>query len=161
MIRKDFDKIVKTENSLVCKYMDKTPGWRKLAVLKNPLMQIIFIILLPIFILDIWFHKFTSRFTKSRLYICDRYYDDIILNYTSAYMRGLIRSIIPLPNYALYFYASPEIHFMRKDEEEIEMIVHMQSCYSGKKYYHTQFPTSARKTFLGKKIVSMLVRNLP
>jgi len=142
------------------KNVSVTPEWRKLSLIKKPFVQLCFVLILPIFILDIWLHKLISRFTRSRLYICDRYYDDIILNFTSAYVRRFIRSILPLPNYSLYFYTTPDSHFMRKNNEDIEMIVHMQSCYSEKKHYHIQLPTNARKSFLGKKIVSMLISNL-
>jgi hypothetical protein len=49
---------------------------------------------------------------------------------------------------------------MRKKNEDIEMIVHMQTCYSETDKYHIKLPTNARKSFLGKKIVSMLLNNL-
>jgi hypothetical protein len=135
-------------------------GWRKLSVIKKPGIQILFICILPIFILDIWAHKIINRFTTSRLYICDRYYDDIVLNFTSTYVRKFIRQCLPSSDYSLYFYTTPDKHFMRKKNEDIEMIVHMQTCYSETNKYHLKLPTNAQKYFLGKKTVSMLLNNL-
>ena len=142
------------------KNISQTPEWRKLSVIKKPFVQLIFVLILPVFILDIWLHRLVSRFTRCRLLICDRYYDDIILNFTSSHVRNFIRMMLPVANYSIYFYTTPDRHFMRKRNEDIEMIVHMQSCYSEKKYYDIKLPTNARRFFLGKKIVSMLIKKL-
>jgi thymidylate kinase len=135
-------------------------AWRKLSIINKSSMQLFFILLLPIFIIDIWIHKIVFRFSSNRLYICDRYYDDIVINFTSPLIRKLIRFILPRPDLSFYFYTTPELHFDRKKNENIEMIVHMQTCYSENSKYHLKLPTNAKKSFLGKKIISMSINNL-
>ncbi|WP_435189535.1 hypothetical protein ACMAZA_01900 [Pseudothioglobus sp. nBUS_23] len=140
--------------------IDGFSAWRKLSVINKPSIQLFFLFLLPIFILDIWLHKTLHRFSTNRLYICDRYYDDILINFTSPLIRKLIRFILPRPNLSFYFYTTPELHFDRKKNENIEMIVHMQSCYSENYKYHLRLPTNANKSFIGKKIIAMSINNL-
>jgi len=159
-ISANFTRIKTKKTSDLSSSIDTFSSWRKLSVINKPSMQLFFIFLLPIFIIDIWMHKTIHRFSSNRLYICDRYYDDIVINFTSPLIRKLIRFFLPRADLSFYFYATPDLHFDRKKNENIEMIVHMQTCYSENYKYHLRLPTNASKSFLGKKIIAMSFNNL-
>ena len=63
---------------------------KKLLFLKSNTYQLFVILFLPIFLLDITIHKIITRLTISRFTICDRYYDDILLNYRSKKIKKIL-----------------------------------------------------------------------
>ena len=133
---------------------------RKLKTLKNPYIQTILILLIPLFILDSWIHKVLSYFNFNRIDVCDRYYDDILINYNNPYIRKFVNYFIPNSKYKFYLFASPEEHFERKKNEDIEMIVHMQKCYLENQKSVFQIPTNINQTLISKKILKILLSSL-
>lgn len=123
-------------------------------------IQLILIICSPIFILDSWIHKFINRFSLTRLNICDRYYDDILINFTNPFFRKLLRYLIPKSKNKFYLYAKPEEHFNRKNNEDIEMIIHMQKCYTDNVQLLKKFPTNINQSLIIKKILRMVLKTL-
>ncbi len=123
-------------------------------------IQLFLVVFSPVFIFDSWLHKFTNRLTLYRVSICDRYYDDILINYTNIYIRKLLKYLIPNSKNKFYLYAKPEEHFNRKRNEDIEMIIHMQKCYTENEKYLKKFPTNINQTLINKKILKMVINTL-
>ena len=128
--------------------------------LKSIYMQIILFFLIPIFVFDAWIHKIINYFSAYRINICDRYYDDILINFTNTKIRKFLKYLIPNSRNKFYLYATPEEHFSRKKNEEIEMIIHMQKCYTENKKYLKSFPTNINQTLITKKIIKMVLKSL-
>lgn len=122
--------------------------------------QFILIFFIPVFIFDSWLHKFKNRLTLCRVSICDRYYDDILINYTNTHIRKLLKYLIPNSKNKFYLYANPEEHFNRKKNEDIETIIHMQKCYSENEKYLKKFPTNINQTLITKKILKLVINTL-
>ena len=134
--------------------------WRSVKVLQTIYAQFFLIIFLPVIVIDAWLHKLINRFGLYRIYVCDRYYDDIVINYTNPYLRKVIRFLIPDSKIKFYLYALPEVHFLRKKNEDIEMILHMQKCYSEYDNYLIKIPTNISKPFVDKKILTIALKLL-
>lgn len=154
-----FTNLNKNNQSYKFKNLNKNNN-RKLKTLKNPYIQTILILLIPLFILDSWIHKVLSYFNFNRIDVCDRYYDDILINYNNPYIRKFVNYFIPNSKYKFYLFASPEEHFERKKNEDIEMIVHMQKCYLENQKSVFKVPTNINKTLISKKILKILLSSL-
>jgi hypothetical protein len=131
--------------------------WRNVQSLNVFHTQFFLIILLPLLIIDAWTHQLLKRFSSVQIYVCDRYYDEIILNYSKVYFRKIIRLLLPSSKYKYYVYAMPEEHFLRKGngDENIEMILHMQKCYKENNNYLAEIPTNIDRAFVNKKILTI------
>ena len=123
-------------------------------------MQIFLIFCIPFFIIDAWLHKIINLFYFYRIYVCDRYYDDILLNYTNRNIRKIIKYFLPNSKNKFYLFATPEEHFNRKKNEDIEMINHMQECYTENNKYVTKIPTNINKALISKKILKMIISKI-
>jgi hypothetical protein len=134
--------------------------WRSLNTLNKMHVQFLLILFLPVLILDCWIHKLFFRITPHRIYVYDRYYDDIFINYTYPFARYIAKYLIPTSKYKFYLYSMPEEHFNRKNDEDIEMILHMQNCYTENTNYLINLPTNIDRTFLNKKVVTMALFSL-
>jgi hypothetical protein len=138
----------------------KVNTWRSMSTLNKAYVQFLLTLFLPVLILDCWIHKLYFRVTPYRVYIYDRYYDDIFINYTYPFVRHITKYLIPTSKYKFYLYSMPEEHFNRKHDEDIEMILHMQNCYTESANYLINLPTNIEKSFLNKKIVTMALFSL-
>lgn len=134
--------------------------WRSVQALHTWLAQSLLIIFLPVIIFDAWIDYLINRLKFNRINVCDRYYDDILINYTNKYLRRCIRLLIPNSQIKFYLYAMPEEHFLRKHNEDIEMIIHMQNCYIDYESYLLKIPTNINRSFINKKLLSTVLISL-
>jgi len=150
----------KTDQFNILNNISTMKSWRSIRSLEAFHSQLLLIIFIPLMILDAWLHRFVSKFGFNRIDICDRYYDDIVINYTNTSLRKIIRFLIPSSKYKLYLYAMPEEHFLRKKNEDIEMILYMQKCYSENDNYLAELPTNINSAFINKKILTIVLNIL-
>ena len=68
--------------------------------------------------------------------------------------------MIPKSKNKFYLYAKPEEHFNRKNNEDIEMIIHMQKCYTDNVQLLKKFPTNINQSLIIKKILRMVLKTL-
>lgn len=101
----------------------------KLLMLKSKTYQIFTFLFIPFFIIDILCHKFIVRMTFARFTICDRYYDDILLNYNLKLIRKFLSIFFLSKKNKILFFADSKTHFNRKNQESIKMIEYMHKVY--------------------------------
>ena len=149
--------------SYTSNYRKDTNGFssmRSIKKLKNIYFQTALFFLIPILVLDAWIHKMIYRFNSYRANICDRYYDDILINFTNIYVRKYLKYLIPSSRNKFYLYSSPEEHFIRKKNEDIETITHMQNCYTENNKNLKSFPTNINQSLITKKIIKTVIKSL-
>ena len=130
---------------------------RSYKVLKKTSVKTILFLLIPLFLMDIYVHNIIQRLSTYKFQIYDRYYDDILLNFTNKFVRNLLRLLLPSAKNKIYLYALPEEHFDRKRDENIETIIYMQNIYNHSDNYLLMLPTNVNPSFLNKKIISSFV----
>lgn len=129
---------------------------KKLIFLKSNTYQLFSIFFIPIFLIDIYLHKIISRFTTSRFTVCDRYYDDILLNFYSIKLRKFLSFFLFSKSCKILLYASNQLHFNRKEQESIEMIDYMNSFYNENKY-DLRICTDIPQNVVSKKILNFVI----
>ena len=107
---------------------------KKLLFLKSNTYQLFSIFLIPIFLIDTYLHKIITRFTTARFTVCDRYYEDILLNFYSIKLRKILSFFIYNKICKVLLYASNQLHHDRKKQESLEMIDYMNKVYNENKY---------------------------
>ena len=116
-------------------------------------------VLIPVFLIDIYLHKLINRFTTARFTICDRFYEDILLNFYSAKLRKILNFFIYSNNCKVLLYASNGTHFNRKQQESIEMIDYMNKVYNENKYV-LKISTDMPQNMVNKKIITFVINRI-
>jgi len=132
---------------------------RSYKILKKTSVKLVLVFLTPLFLVDIYIHNAIQRFSTCKFQIYDRYYDDILLNFTSPFVRSLLRILLPSSKNKIYLYAMPEEHFGRKKDENIETIIYMQNVYQHSDNYVLSMSTNIKPSFLNKKIINLCINN--
>ena len=117
------------------------------------------IFLIPIFLIDTYLHKIITRFTTARFTVCDRYYEDILLNFSFKKLRKILRFFIYSKSCKILLYASNQLHYNRKKQESIEMIDYMNKVYNEKKY-DLEINTDIPQNIVSKKIINFVINRV-
>ena len=132
---------------------------KKLLFLKSNTYQLFSIFLIPIFLIDTYLHKIITRFTTSRFTVCDRYYEDILLNFSFKKLRKILSFFIYSKSCKILLYASNQLHYNRKKQESIEMIDYMNNVYNENKY-DLKINTDIPQNIVSKKILNFVINRV-